>query len=110
MISTQSFRAWGFSTMTPRSLQSSDCLAGWECWRAWRGWRGDFVRLSRLRPPTKIQLRLDYDDAMADMNLMYRERADLECTDLAARDQDLKTADEWVDKAMAARKANANKA
>jgi len=57
-----------------------------------------------------IQLRPDYDDAMAYMNLMYRERADLECTDLSARDQDLKTADEWIDKAMAARKANAKKA
>jgi TorA maturation chaperone TorD len=57
-----------------------------------------------------IQLRPNYDDAMAYMNLMYREKADLECTDLAARDQDLKTADEWVDKAMAAKRAKAEKA
>ena len=57
-----------------------------------------------------IQLRPEYDDAMAYMNLMYRERADLECTDLSAREQDLKTADEWIDKVMAARKANAKKA
>ena len=38
-----------------------------------------------------IQLRPDYDDAMAYMNLMYRERADLECDDLAARSRDMKT-------------------
>lgn len=56
-----------------------------------------------------IQLRPDYDDAMAYMNLMYRERADLECEDLAARSRDLGTADEWVDKAMAAKKAKAEK-
>src|SRR5262249_35490535 len=54
-----------------------------------------------------IQLRPDYDDAMAYINLMYRERADLECADAAASSRDLKTADEWVDKAMAAKKAKA---
>jgi hypothetical protein len=56
-----------------------------------------------------IQLRADYDDAMAYLNLMYRERADLECGDAAARSRDLKTADQWVDKAMAAKKAKAEK-
>ena len=57
-----------------------------------------------------IKLREDYDDAMAYMNLMYRERADLECDDEAARAADLKTADSWVDKAMEAKKAKALKA
>lgn len=56
-----------------------------------------------------IQLRPDYDDAMAYINLMYRERADLECADAAARNRDLKTADDWVDKAMATKKAKAEK-
>ena len=57
-----------------------------------------------------IKLREDYDDAMAYMNLMYRERADIECDDEAARAADLKTADGWVDKAMAAKQARAAKA
>jgi len=57
-----------------------------------------------------IKLRDDYDDAMAYMNLMYRERADLECDDEAARAADLKTADQWVDKAMQAKQARAAKA
>ena len=57
-----------------------------------------------------IQLRPDYDDAMAYMNLMHRERADLECDDPAARSRDLTTADEWVDKAVAVKKAKAQKA
>jgi len=57
-----------------------------------------------------IKLREDYDDAMAYMNLMYRERADVECDDLAAREADLKEADSWVDKAMDAKKAKAAKA
>ena len=57
-----------------------------------------------------IQLREDYDDAMAYLNLMYRERADVECDDEAARAADLKTADQWVDKAMQAKQARAAKA
>jgi tetratricopeptide (TPR) repeat protein len=56
-----------------------------------------------------LQLRPDYDDAMAYMNLMYRERADIQCDDPAARAADLKTADEWVDKTMAVKKAKAEK-
>ena len=56
-----------------------------------------------------IQLRPDYDDAIAYMNLMYRERADVECDDLAAREADLKTADDWVDKTLAAKKSKAEK-
>jgi tetratricopeptide (TPR) repeat protein len=56
-----------------------------------------------------LQLRPDYDDAMAYMNLMYREKADIECGDPAARASDLKTADEWVDKTMATKKAKAEK-
>jgi tetratricopeptide (TPR) repeat protein len=56
-----------------------------------------------------LELRPDYDDAMAYMNLMYREKADLECEDPDARAADLKTADEWVDKTMATKKAKAEK-
>lgn len=56
-----------------------------------------------------LQLRPDYDDAMAYMNLMYRERADYECDDTAARAADKKTADEWVDKTMAVKKQKAEK-
>jgi tetratricopeptide (TPR) repeat protein len=56
-----------------------------------------------------IQLRPDYDDAMAYLNLMYRERADVQCDDPAARAADLKTADEWVDKTMAVKKEKAEK-
>jgi len=57
-----------------------------------------------------IFLRPDYDDAMAYLNLTYRERADLECADPAARAEDLKTADHWVDMTMAVKKAKAEKA
>lgn len=56
-----------------------------------------------------IQLRSDYDDAMAYMNLMYRERADLECDNPVARENDLRTADEWVDKTLAVKKTKAEK-
>lgn len=56
-----------------------------------------------------LQLRQDYDDAMAYINLLYRERADYECDNPAARVADLKTADNWVDKTIATKKEKANK-
>jgi tetratricopeptide (TPR) repeat protein len=57
-----------------------------------------------------LQLRPDYDDAMAYLNLMYREKADLQCDDPDARREDLKIADDWVDKNLATKKAKAEKA
>jgi tetratricopeptide (TPR) repeat protein len=57
-----------------------------------------------------LQLRSDYDDAMAYMNLMYREKADVECDDLSARAEDLKTADHWVDETLRVKKEKADKA
>lgn len=57
-----------------------------------------------------LELKKDYDDAMAYMNLLYRERADYQCGDQAAREADLKAADEWVEKAKTTRQAKADKA
>ena len=55
-----------------------------------------------------LQLRPDYDDAMAYVNLLYRQKADTEC-DPAASMADLKTAQDWVDKTMAAKKAKSER-
>ncbi len=44
-----------------------------------------------------IEIRLDYDDAMAYLNLLYRQKADMETT-AEARDDDLHQADMLVDK------------
>jgi tetratricopeptide (TPR) repeat protein len=57
-----------------------------------------------------IDLRPDYDDAMAYYNLMWREKADIECGDQQAREEDLKKADEWVKKTMATKAEKAQKA
>lgn len=56
-----------------------------------------------------ISLRQDYDDAMAYMNLIYRQKAYRECDQPQQASEDLKTANEWVDKTMAAKKAKAEK-
>jgi tetratricopeptide (TPR) repeat protein len=56
-----------------------------------------------------IELRPDYGDAMAYQNLMYREKADIECGDEAARAADLKQADDFVEQAKAAMKRKAEK-
>jgi predicted Zn-dependent protease len=57
-----------------------------------------------------IQLRPDYDDAMAYINLLYRQRAEYECDNPSAQEADIKTANEWVDKTIATKKAKAEKA
>ena len=57
-----------------------------------------------------IDLRPDYDDAMAYYNLMWREQADIECGDAQAREEDLKKADDWVKKTMAVKAEKAQKA
>ncbi len=56
-----------------------------------------------------LQIRPDYDDAMAYLNLLYRRHADIQCSDPAAREADLKTADDWVNKTLATKKAKAEK-
>ncbi len=56
-----------------------------------------------------LSIRPDYDDAMAYMNLLYREKADLMCDNPQERAELLKTADEWVDKTMATKKQKAEK-
>jgi tetratricopeptide (TPR) repeat protein len=58
-----------------------------------------------------VQLKPDYDDAMAYINLMYRRKAnDAECGDEAASKADVAEANEWVQRDLAARKANELKA
>ena len=54
-----------------------------------------------------MSLKPDYDDAMAYLNLLYRQKADMEPTE-AARNTDLDEADKLVDevKAIKQRKAN----
>ncbi len=54
-------------------------------------------------------LKLDphYEEAMSSMNLIYLERADLECDDPAARKSDLKTAADWTQKLQSLKQFNA---
>src|SRR5882762_381962 len=60
---------------------------------------------------TAIDKRQDYDDAMAYMNLLYRRKAnDMTCEDAQTRAEYVKAANDWSDKAMAARKKKAEEA
>lgn len=56
-----------------------------------------------------LQIRPEYEDAMSWMNLLYREQADYECDNPSARAADINAADNWRDKALATRKAKAEK-
>jgi tetratricopeptide (TPR) repeat protein len=51
-----------------------------------------------------VQMRPEYPDAMAYLNLLYREKAHIDCGNPEGRQADLKTADSWVDKSISTRK------
>jgi tetratricopeptide (TPR) repeat protein len=66
----------------------------------------DLVKSAMENLTKAVEINPTYDDAMQYLNLTYRRKADLECGDDAARKADLAMADEWVQKATGARKAN----
>jgi hypothetical protein len=80
-----------------------------ECW-AVRDANQERIREGIDMLKKAIELRRDYDDAMAYMNLMYREKADIECGNSRANAADLKTADQWVDVTIATKQKNQNQA
>jgi hypothetical protein len=53
-----------------------------------------------------VDLNPTYDDAMQYLQLTYRRKADLECGNEAARKADMAQVDQWIQKAMGARKEN----
>lgn len=55
-----------------------------------------------------LQINPEYDDAMAYENLLIRERADL-MDGKIEYEREIKTADDWVDKALATKKIKAEK-
>jgi len=69
----------------------------------------DVVKDGMERLTQALKLRPDYDDAMAYMNLLYRERADIQCGDRKAYDSDIRTADKWVDLTMGTKKQKVEK-
>ncbi|MBI4464315.1 MAG: tetratricopeptide repeat protein [Acidobacteria bacterium] len=56
-----------------------------------------------------MELKPDYDDAMAYLNLLYREKADVAVTP-EEREEYLKLADMWIEKTLEIKKARAQKA
>lgn len=66
----------------------------------------DLVNQALTNLNKAVEINPRYDDAMQYLNLTYRRKADLECSDDNARKADLAKADEWVAKATGARKAN----
>src|SRR5882757_1476316 len=57
-----------------------------------------------------VDLRPSYEDAMAYINLAYRRKAEIECGNDDARKADIQQAQDWIQKALGARKANLEKA
>jgi len=78
-----------------------------ECW-AVRDANQERVEAGIEMLKKAIELWRDYDDAMAYMNLMCREKADIECANSRANAADLRTADQWVDGTIATKKKNDN--
>jgi tetratricopeptide (TPR) repeat protein len=72
---------------------------------------GDIVDEGMKMLQSAIDKRQDYDEAMAYMNLLYRRKAnDMTCEDAQTRAEYVKDANDWSDKAMAARKRKADEA
>jgi len=55
-----------------------------------------------------MELREEYDDAMAYLNLLYREKADLVATE-EEREELLSTADSWIDRAVEIKRIRAER-
>jgi tetratricopeptide (TPR) repeat protein len=89
------------------NLKPAEPLIGaGECWNV-RAENEDRVKDGIEMLTKAISIRQTYDDAMAYMNLMYRERADIQCGDLRAYHADIRTADQWVDVTIATKKEKA---
>jgi tetratricopeptide (TPR) repeat protein len=78
------------------------------CWEL-RSNTEDFIKDGISMLVEALKRRPDYDDAMAYMNLLYRERADIQCGDRKAYATDTESADKWVDLTMTAKKAKSEK-
>lgn len=90
-------------------LQPADQIKDKKACEALRTANAEKVKDGMQNLEKALQIRPEYADAMAYMNLLYRQKADIECDDAAARAADLKAADEWVDKTLAAKKKEAEK-
>jgi tetratricopeptide (TPR) repeat protein len=66
----------------------------------------DLVNNAQKHLMRAVELNPNYDDAMTYLNLNWRRKADFECGNDAARKADLAQADDWVKKAMGAKKIN----
>lgn len=79
-----------------------------ECW-AVRSDNESRVKDGMENLAKALELRPDYDDAIAYMNLMYRERANIECSDPESYESDMATADHWVDFTLSCKRTKAEK-
>jgi tetratricopeptide (TPR) repeat protein len=84
---------------TSRELDPSDAMPE-EIRQEFATKYGDVVQEGIQNLTKAIALRTDYADAMAYLNLLYRQKADMERNSIS-RDDDLKTADDLVDQVKA---------
>lgn len=56
-----------------------------------------------------MELRPNFDDAMAYMNLLYRQKADIDCSDAGAYDSDLQSAQDWQNQTLNTRQTQREK-
>ena len=104
----QAYTAKGELVSTLDLKMSDPLIDKSECWTL-RNENGDRVKEGIEMLTKALELRPDYDDAMAYLNLLYRQRADIQCGDKAAYNADTVIADKWVNKAMATKKTRAEK-
>jgi len=85
---------------TRGGMNSTDSAIGQPFCQQLRVNNWDRVRHGIEMMTKALQQRPDYDDAMAYLNLLYRDRADMQCDNPAAAQADGEAADAWVDKTI----------
>lgn len=79
-----------------------------QCWEV-RDRNQEIIREGMDVLTEALRLQPEYDDAMAYINLMYRERADIQCGDPQSSRADLKAADKWVELTIASKQRKAER-
>jgi tetratricopeptide (TPR) repeat protein len=88
--------------------QDQSLISKAECWEV-RSANEAAVQDGMEMLTKAIELRPDYDDAMAYMNLIYRERANIQCSDPTNYRSDMDKADHWVDMTLNIKKTKAER-
>ncbi len=96
---------WIITSISPKTRTTMNCRRYPPIFaRIWPRRTGRWLTRDSRRCNKAIELKPNDADSMVYLNLMYRQKAEIDPDD-DTRQADLKQAEDWVNKALAARKA-----